>query len=122
MYSGETSLSFIIGMRLWPPDSNLASGPSFWSRATASSRVRGEKYSKLRGIMAFTYLHRIRLLAYNLSVSNREGLDHTRVRAKSQSPQVEVIDGVQDRREVRSEEHTSELQSPCNLVCRLLPA
>src|SRR5205807_5847176 len=25
-----------------------------------------------------------------------------------------------DREEVRSEEHTSELQSPCNLVCRLL--
>src|SRR2546426_9304702 len=24
------------------------------------------------------------------------------------------------RRETRSEEHTSELQSPCNLVCRLL--
>src|SRR5688500_562796 len=23
---------------------------------------------------------------------------------------------------IRSEEHTSELQSPCNLVCRLLPA
>src|SRR5256885_9955924 len=28
------------------------------------------------------------------------------------------LDG--DDREVRSEEHTSELQSPCNLVCRLL--
>src|SRR2546426_5854156 len=26
----------------------------------------------------------------------------------------------QPHREVRSEEHTSELQSPCNLVCRLL--
>src|SRR5256885_6050285 len=25
-----------------------------------------------------------------------------------------------DRRIIRSEEHTSELQSPCNLVCRLL--
>src|ERR1022692_5213904 len=25
-----------------------------------------------------------------------------------------------DRRRCRSEEHTSELQSPCNLVCRLL--
>src|SRR2546426_5098729 len=25
-----------------------------------------------------------------------------------------------DFRDVRSEEHTSELQSPCNLVCRLL--
>src|SRR5256885_6586441 len=38
----------------------------------------------------------------------------------------EIVDGhaaqaSQPRREiVRSEEHTSELQSPCNLVCRLL--
>src|ERR1039457_3097669 len=30
------------------------------------------------------------------------------------------ISGMQSRRESRSEEHTSELQSPCNLVCRLL--
>src|SRR5205807_5426233 len=28
--------------------------------------------------------------------------------------------GAWDRRGFRSEEHTSELQSPCNLVCRLL--
>src|SRR2546426_8929559 len=28
--------------------------------------------------------------------------------------------GVQPHRTDRSEEHTSELQSPCNLVCRLL--
>src|SRR5256885_5752356 len=28
--------------------------------------------------------------------------------------------GFGDRRRQRSEEHTSELQSPCNLVCRLL--
>src|SRR5256885_3468735 len=27
---------------------------------------------------------------------------------------------LQEREEARSEEHTSELQSPCNLVCRLL--
>src|ERR1039457_7494140 len=35
----------------------------------------------------------------------------------------EVIQGLRLRREGRydrSEEHTSELQSPCNLVCRLL--
>src|SRR2546426_8629342 len=34
-----------------------------------------------------------------------------------------ISDGMATRRrieEVRSEEHTSELQSPCNLVCRLL--
>src|SRR5256885_4936102 len=30
------------------------------------------------------------------------------------------VRGRMDRRKVRSEEHTSELQSPCNLVCRLL--
>src|SRR2546426_6737039 len=40
-------------------------------------------------------------------------------------PSVEAVAGRgrdQDRiaREPRSEEHTSELQSPCNLVCRLL--
>src|SRR2546426_3660084 len=28
--------------------------------------------------------------------------------------------GLGQRRQKRSEEHTSELQSPCNLVCRLL--
>src|SRR5256885_10014660 len=30
------------------------------------------------------------------------------------------VDAVEVRRPERSEEHTSELQSPCNLVCRLL--
>src|SRR5256885_10253430 len=29
-------------------------------------------------------------------------------------------DGIQNLLQMRSEEHTSELQSPCNLVCRLL--
>src|SRR2546426_3847110 len=31
-----------------------------------------------------------------------------------------VRDGGWGQRDLRSEEHTSELQSPCNLVCRLL--
>src|SRR5256885_9532731 len=31
-----------------------------------------------------------------------------------------VVDLLQDLPDPRSEEHTSELQSPCNLVCRLL--
>src|SRR5256885_8555210 len=31
-----------------------------------------------------------------------------------------VLADVADHLRVRSEEHTSELQSPCNLVCRLL--
>src|SRR5256885_3861152 len=32
----------------------------------------------------------------------------------------DVHDGLETSRRTRSEEHTSELQSPCNLVCRLL--
>src|SRR5256885_7740690 len=32
----------------------------------------------------------------------------------------ELIDEGEQRELIRSEEHTSELQSPCNLVCRLL--
>src|SRR5688500_19730144 len=33
---------------------------------------------------------------------------------------VELAAGVDQQQLARSEEHTSELQSPCNLVCRLL--
>src|SRR5256885_3031363 len=50
-------------------------------------------------------------------------LDELRTRGE-EIPQWEFCDGfltalISTRRE-RSEEHTSELQSPCNLVCRLL--
>src|SRR5256885_10023155 len=40
---------------------------------------------------------------------------------KSMGPRQEtIVKGEQPGRNDRSEEHTSELQSPCNLVCRLL--
>src|SRR5256885_6004412 len=42
---------------------------------------------------------------------------HTSVPARSRA---QPLHAAQDRRSARSEEHTSELQSPCNLVCRLL--
>src|SRR5215475_3028317 len=51
MYGGVASLSFIIGIRLCPPDRILASWPNLPSSDTASSSVLGAKYSKLRGIM-----------------------------------------------------------------------
>src|SRR5256885_5507003 len=42
-------------------------------------------------------------------------------RARSSQPcQVHVRRVSRDASSLRSEEHTSELQSPCNLVCRLL--
>src|SRR5256885_10243042 len=51
---------------------------------------------------------------------------HRLIERLIQNPLVELeerqfpVDVVLGRLEVRSEEHTSELQSPCNLVCRLL--
>src|SRR5256885_10954109 len=42
----------------------------------------------------------------DVSADNNEDLDETGARVDNPTP--------------RSEEHTSELQSPCNLVCRLL--
>src|SRR5256885_11936402 len=47
----------------------------------------------------------------------------TRIRHVDLARRIEqrrVSAGARRRRDVRSEEHTSELQSPCNLVCRLL--
>src|SRR2546426_1850459 len=49
--------------------------------------------------------------------SFRQGLrDHGLVEGQGYSVEL----GLADRAAQRSEEHTSELQSPCNLVCRLL--
>src|SRR5256885_12715186 len=60
---------------------------------------------------------RVRLAHPGLGLG-RGGLEHGQRQAA-------VFQGViplraPDRERVRSEEHTSELQSPCNLVCRLL--
>src|SRR3989454_9123045 len=41
-------------------------------------------------------------------------------RLKSAGPNLLQATAAMSRRRTRSEEHTSELQSPCNLVCRLL--
>src|SRR5256885_10230318 len=40
--------------------------------------------------------------------------------ARTQGREVEGHDRLERLRDEQSEEHTSELQSPCNLVCRLL--
>src|SRR5256885_3794805 len=51
----------------------------------------------------------------------RDGFaDDDRRGAAAADPSGEPAVGCDDRLRTRSEEHTSELQSPCNLVCRLL--
>src|SRR5688500_20066686 len=54
-----------------------------------------------------------RTLRHSMEIGPREGHMALRVRDRQ-----EVIDRLTQYG--RSEEHTSELQSPCNLVCRLL--
>src|SRR5256885_9825619 len=61
------------------------------------------------------------------SVTTREGLQFTGIARNEDnfSLQLQSLDGAfhlfaKSDLQHRSEEHTSELQSPCNLVCRLL--
>jgi len=56
------------------------------------------------------------LLAGGFYAGNRNFSEKTTVVEKEKSKEtVDIVEKI-----VRSEEHTSELQSPCNLVCRLL--
>src|SRR5256885_4580068 len=59
---------------------------------------------------------------YEVNVNYKECLERTGMRFCGMSPDgvlPEIIE-LPDHPWFRSEEHTSELQSPCNLVCRLL--
>ena len=50
-WGGLASRSFMSGMRLWPPESTLASSPSLASNAVASARDVGAWYSNAAGII-----------------------------------------------------------------------
>src|SRR5256885_12686083 len=55
------------------------------------------------------------------SWSNREVMAAADDRRDALAELLALVSSVEDADEaIRSEEHTSELQSPCNLVCRLL--
>src|SRR5688500_19845471 len=50
------------------------------------------------------------------------GVDEVFQRTEGATPRAFLSDALGGTLALRSEEHTSELQSPCNLVCRLLLA
>src|SRR5256885_10466796 len=64
-------------------------------------------------LFPYTTLFRSSPLASRSYMSDTLCHDGQRVHPQNQTPRAET-------RCERSEEHTSELQSPCNLVCRLL--
>src|SRR5256885_8923271 len=58
---------------------------------------------------------------YNPASCERSARSFLPLKPKEQPPCQATANGApSSTRKVRSEEHTSELQSPCNLVCRLL--
>src|SRR5256885_9366229 len=54
------------------------------------------------------------------SPHQRLGLAHRQTLPGHEQPDLGLLAALGEREQRRSEEHTSELQSPCNLVCRLL--
>src|SRR5256885_2863735 len=79
--------------------------PALWMLANSKNGISSYELARALGVTQKTgwfMLHRIRLAM------------QTRTWAKMKGA-VEA-----DETFIRSEEHTSELQSPCNLVCRLL--
>src|SRR2546426_7321157 len=66
-------------------------------------------------LFPYTTLFRSIALRHGAAVDPRERAAHARHRLRGGALQDRGRDAVG-----RSEEHTSELQSPCNLVCRLL--
>src|SRR2546426_2822083 len=56
----------------------------------------------------------------NMVVLEPSGLDILVGKDASDPNTARWFGGILAHQDVRSEEHTSELQSPCNLVCRLL--
>src|SRR2546426_7371793 len=64
-------------------------------------------------LFPYTTLFRSAFIAEPLDVAEERGADERRAQRDS------VEQRIAEER-WRSEEHTSELQSPCNLVCRLL--
>src|SRR5256885_7326590 len=67
---------------------------------SSATTLLGRFVLALGGIAALNYIYQLRKVRSDLMMTKHEVKE--------------------EHRSARSEEHTSELQSPCNLVCRLL--
>src|SRR5438034_5607928 len=111
LYRAHVARVHSLGRRMIGPDSADDIAQEVFVRAWT-------KLPTFRGEAAFgTWLHR---LAVNVILARRTTLSTERGRYHDSA---DILDGVAGRRaapELRSEEHTSELQSHSDLVCRLL--
>src|SRR2546426_2403247 len=88
-----------------PPRSTLFPYTTLFRSTTGESpTLSHDEHKRVVEVVVEAASRRVKVLAGSGSNSTAEALDLTR----------------HAERAGRSEEHTSELQSPCNLVCRLL--
>src|SRR5256885_10848384 len=71
-------------------------------------------------LFPYTTLFRSRRRSVLVREARHDPQERVRIDASQREIYIERARGVDRDRLARSEEHTSELQSPCNLVCRLL--
>src|SRR5688500_10211178 len=97
--------SAVCAAQTWSPQKNV--------EIVAASAPGGSNDNTARTLERIFSMHK--LVPVTLTVVNKPGggatIAHTYVNQRAGDPHYLLI---------RSEEHTSELQSPCNLVCRLL--
>src|SRR2546426_3905743 len=85
--------------------------PLQYAAYTPCFRREAGSYGKdTRGLIRQHQFNKVELVMFSRVESSYDDLERLRTHAE------EVL----KRLNLRSEEHTSELQSPCNLVCRLL--
>src|SRR2546426_9034456 len=105
----------------------LVENPSKLPHGSTVDRIE-EPYVKARIVAPTEYIGAIMKLGQERRgvYGGMHYLDPTRVEFTWEFPLAEIILDFYDKLKTlsrgyaRSEEHTSELQSPCNLVCRLL--
>src|SRR2546426_3577222 len=93
-------------MGSWESRAHFPSGKAYGAAAMAAMATRRTIQAHAKRLEKFVAFVILRILLFTSCLDRAESLH-------DESP-------VADRQATRSEEHTSELQSPCNLVCRLL--
>src|SRR5205807_6637598 len=90
-----------------------------WTPRSALSGCRKKRAIALLYLTSVSFVSGTRRCTPRFSEPERLVNDNGKGDA-GQALEVATFGGELGRAETRSEEHTSELQSPCNLVCRLL--
>src|SRR3989454_3166207 len=110
--------NILLGTHHWTHSGMLGSA-TFWPATVRAERAAQAEVDTAIELFRERLQPRMDDPAFTLSYANRRRTEIAR--ALAARPKLLLLDEqFRPGRQRRSEEHTSELQSPCNLVCRLL--